>query len=167
MAIRNIVEFGESVLEKECRKVEVFDERLFQLLDDMKETLAKAEGAGLAAPQVGVLKQVCVIDVGEGPVELINPVIVKTSGEQTGAEGCLSYPDMWGEVTRPMKVTVKAQDRNGKPFKITGEELCARALCHEIDHLHGVLFTAHAKRMMTTEELQAENEAKVKREGQS
>ena len=96
MAIRNIVRFGDKILEKECRKVEVFDERLHQLLDDMKETLAKAEGAGLAAPQVGVLRQVCVIDVGDGPVELVNPEIVRTSGEQTGAEGCLSYPDMWG-----------------------------------------------------------------------
>lgn len=156
MAIRNIVQFGDEVLNKECRKVESFDERLHQLLDDMKETLADANGAGLAAPQVGILRQVCIVDVGEGPIELINPEIVKTEGEQAGAEGCLSYPDRWGVVTRPMKVTVKAQDRNGKWFKVTGEELCARAFCHEIDHLHGVLFTAHATRMMTTEELDAE-----------
>ncbi len=156
MAIRNIVKFGDSVLEKECRKVENFDARLHQLLDDMKETLADANGAGLAAPQVGVLRQVCIVDVGEGPIELINPEIVKTEGEQTGLEGCLSNPDKWGIVTRPMKVTVKAQDRNGKHFKVTGEELCARAFCHEIDHLHGVLFTTHATRMMTTEELEAE-----------
>ena len=159
MAIRNIVQFGDSVLEKECRKVEQFDARLHELLDDMKETLADANGAGLAAPQVGVLRSVCVIDVGEGPIELINPEITKTSGEQTGTEGCLSYPDHWGIVTRPMKVTVKAQDRNGKWFQLTGEELCARALCHEIDHLHGVLFRSHAQRMMTTEELQAEQAA--------
>lgn len=156
MAIRNIVQFGDSVLEKECRKVESFDARLHQLLDDMKETLADANGAGLAAPQVGVLRQVCVVDVGDGPIELINPEIVKTDGEQTGTEGCLSYPDMWGIVTRPMKVTVKAQDRNGKWFKVTGEGLCARAFCHEIDHLHGVLYTSHATRMMTSEELDAE-----------
>ena len=110
-----------------------------------------------------MLRQVCVIDVGDGPVELVNPEIVRTSGEQTGAEGCLSYPDMWGEVTRPMKVTVKAQDRNGKSFKLTGEELCARALCHEIDHLHGVLFTAHATRMMTT----GRKQGKVRRRGES
>ncbi len=155
MAIRQIVRFGDNVLEKECRKVEKFDDRLHQLLDDMKETLADANGAGLAAPQVGVLRQVCVVDVGEGPIELINPEIVKTEGEQTGTEGCLSYPDKWGIVTRPMKVTVKAQDRSGKRFKVTGEGLCARAFCHEIDHLHGVLFTAHATRMMTTEELEA------------
>lgn len=159
MAIRNIVQFGDSVLEKECRKVEQFDSRLHELLDDMKETLADANGAGLAAPQVGVLRSVCVIDVGEGPIELINPEITETSGEQTGTEGCLSYPDHWGIVTRPMKVTVKAQDRNGKWFQLTGEELCARALCHEIDHLHGVLFRSHAQRMMTTEELRAEQAA--------
>ena len=162
MAIRNIVQFVDQVLEKECRKVEVFDQRLHQLLDDMKETLAKAEGAGLAAPQVGVLRQVCVIDVGDGPIELINPEIVKRSGEQTGREGCLSYPDMWGIVTRPMKVTVTAQDRNGKPFKLTGEELCARALCHEIDHLHGVLFTAYTTEVKSTAEIEAENEEEAK-----
>lgn len=160
MAIRNIVQFGDSVLEKECRKVEKFDARLHQLLDDMKETLADANGAGLAAPQVGVLRAVCVVDVGDGPIELINPEIVKTSGEQTGTEGCLSYPDHWGIVTRPMKVTVKAQDRNGNWFQATGEELCARAFCHEIDHLHGVLFRSHATRMMTTAELEAEAAAK-------
>lgn len=160
MAIRNIVQFGDSVLEKECRKVEKFDARLHQLLDDMKETLADANGAGLAAPQVGVLRAVCVVDVGEGPIELVNPEIIKTSGEQTGTEGCLSYPDHWGIVTRPMKVTIKAQDRNGKWFQVTGEELCARAFCHEIDHLHGVLFRSHATRMMTTAELEAEAAAK-------
>lgn len=162
MAIRNIVLFGEDILEKECRKVERFDERLFQLLDDMKETLADANGAGLAAPQVGVLRQVCIVDVGEGPIELINPEIIKTSGEQTGTEGCLSYPDHWGIVTRPMKVTVKAQDRNGNWFKVTGEELCARAFCHEIDHLHGILYSSHATRIMMTEELEAEQ---AKQEG--
>ncbi len=156
MAIRNIVKFGDEVLNKECRTVEAFDVRLHQLLDDMVETLADANGAGLAAPQVGVLRRVCVVDVGEGPIELVNPEIIKTEGEQTGLEGCLSYPDRWGEVTRPMKVTVKAQDRNGKWFEITGEELCARAFCHEIDHLHGVLFTSHTKRVMTTEELEAQ-----------
>ncbi len=160
LAIRNILLFGEDILNKECRKVERFDEKLWELLDDMKETLKKAEGAGLAAPQVGVLKQVCVIDVGDGPIEFVNPEIIKKRGEQTGAEGCLSYPDMWGEVTRPMKVTVRAQDRNGNTFKASGEGLFARAACHEIDHLHGILFTSLAKRIMTTEELKKENEAK-------
>ncbi len=165
MAIRNIVHFGEDVLEKECRKVEVFDEKLHQLLDDMKETLADANGAGLAAPQVGILRQVCIVDVGEGPIELVNPEIVKTSGEQTGWEGCLSYPDRWGQVSRPMKVTVKAQDRDGNWFKATGEELCARAFCHEIDHLHGVLFTSHTTRVVTTEELE-EEAAKAQEQGE-
>lgn len=155
MAIRNIVKFGETVLEKQCRKVENFDEKLHCLLDDMLETLDDANGAGLAAPQVGVLRQICIVDVGDGPIELINPEIIATSGEQTGAEGCLSYPDMWGIVTRPMKVTVKAQDRYGNWFEKTGEELCARAFCHEIDHLHGVLFTAHTNHVMTTEEFEA------------
>lgn len=159
MAIRNIVRFGEDVLNKECRPVERFDARLHELLDDMKETLADANGAGLAAPQVGVLRRVCIVDAGDGLFELINPEIIATEGEQTGYEGCLSYPDKWGIVTRPMKVTVKAQDRNGKFFEATGEGLCARAFCHEIDHLHGVLFTSHAVRMMTTEELEAEQEA--------
>lgn len=164
MAIRKIVQFGDEVLNKECRKVESFDARLHQLLDDMKETLADANGAGLAAPQVGILRQVCIVDVGEGPIELINPEIVKTEGEQTGFEGCLSYPDNWGVVTRPMKVTVKAQDRDGKWFKVTGEALCARAFCHEIDHLHGTLFTAHAARMLTSEELEAEQQAAAEKE---
>lgn len=156
MAIRNIVKFGDDVLRKECRKVEKFDERLHLLLEDMKETLEDAQGAGLAAPQVGVLRQICVVDVGEGPIELINPEITVTEGEQTGLEGCLSNPGEWGVVTRPMKVTVKAQDRDGNWFEKTGEELCARAFCHEIDHLHGVLFVDHATRMLTQEELEAE-----------
>lgn len=165
MAIRNIVKFGDEVLNKECRKVETFDNRLHQLLDDMKETLANANGAGLAAPQVGVLRQVCVVDVGEGPIELINPQIIAREGEQTGAEGCLSDPGEWGIVTRPMKVTVKAQDRNGEWFEKTGEALCARAFCHEIDHLHGILFTSHASRILTQEELEEEMEKEREREG--
>ena len=164
MAIRNIVKFGEDVLNKECRKVEKFDSRLHELLDDMKETLADANGAGLAAPQVGVLRQVCVVDVGDGPIELINPEIIATEGEQTAYEGCLSYPDQWGVVTRPNKVTVLAQDRNGDFFEVTGEELCARAFCHEIDHLHGVLFTSYTSRVITTEELEAEQKAAKEKE---
>lgn len=154
MAIRNIVKFGDDVLKKKCRPVEKFDRKLHQLLDDMQDTLYEANGAGLAAPQVGILRQVCIVDVGEGPIELINPVIVATQGEQTGPEGCLSLPDEWGEVTRPMRVTVKAQNRKGKWFEVTGEELCARAFCHEIDHLSGVVFTEKANRMLTPEELE-------------
>lgn len=155
MAIRNIVKFGDDVLKKKCRPVEKFDRKLHQLLDDMQDTLYEANGAGLAAPQVGILRQVCIVDVGEGPIELINPVIVATQGEQTGPEGCLSLPDEWGEVTRPMRVTVKAQNRKGKWFEVTGEELCARAFCHEIDHLHGTVFTDKVIRMLTPEEIEA------------
>ena len=113
MAIRNIVQFGDNVLNKECRPVEKFDAKLAELLEDMKETLADANGAGLAAPQVGILRQVCVVDAGDGPIELVNPEIIATEGEQNGAEGCLSYPGEYGLVKRPMKVTVRAQDRQG------------------------------------------------------
>ena len=155
MAIRNIVKFGDEVLNKKCRPVERFDEKLWLLLDDMKETLEDAQGAGLAAPQVGMLRQVCVVDVGEGPIELVNPEIIAQEGEQTGLEGCLSDPGEWGVVTRPKKVTVRAQDRNGAWFEKTGEDLCARAFCHEIDHLKGVLFTSHASRILSQEELDA------------
>ena len=154
MAIRNIVQFGDNVLNKECRPVEKFDAKLAELLEDMKETLAVANGAGLAAPQVGILRQVCVVDAGDGPIELVNPEIIATEGEQNGAEGCLSYPGEYGLVKRPMKVTVRAQDRQGNWFERTGEGLCARAFCHEIDHLHGVLFTAKVSRMLTPEELE-------------
>ena len=120
--------------------MEKFDRKLHQLLDDMQDTLYEANGAGLAAPQVGVLRRVCIVDVGDGPIELINPEIVATEGEQTGPEGCLSLPNEWGEVTRPMRVTVRAQNRKGKWFETTGDELCARAFCHEIDHLDGQLY---------------------------
>ena len=154
MAIRNIVQFGDNVLNKECRPVEKFDAKLAELLEDMKETLADANGAGLAAPQVGILRQVCVVDAGDGPIELVNPEIIATEGEQNGAEGCLSYPGEYGLVKRPMKVTVRAQDRQGNWFERTGEGLCARAFCHEIDQLHGVLFTAKVSRMLTPEELE-------------
>ncbi len=138
--IREIVKIGDEVLRKKCHRVEKFDVKLHSLLDDMYETMVEANGVGLAGPQVGILRRIAVIDVGDGKIELINPEIVKTSGEQTGEEGCLSCPGQWGEVKRPMKVTVKAQDRFGKEFKVKGTELLARALCHEIDHLDGTLF---------------------------
>ena len=120
--------------------MEKFDLRLWLLLRDMKETMNKADGVGLAAPQVGILRRVIVIDVGDGPIELVNPEIIEAEGEQAGAEGCLSIPGRTGYVVRPNKVKVKAQDRNGKPFEIEGEGLLARALCHEIDHLDGRLY---------------------------
>lgn len=147
MAKRNIVKIGDDVLRKICRTQLTFDERLHQTLDDMKETMYDAEGVGLAAPQIGVLRRYCVIDVGDGLIELINPVITEKSEEtQTGNEGCLSIPDRSEVVTRPMKVTVRAQNRHGENITVTGEGLKARALCHEIDHLDGVLYIDHAKR---------------------
>lgn len=137
---RKIVELGDEALRKTCKRMEKFDLRLWLLLRDMKETMNKADGVGLAAPQVGILRRVVVIDVGEGLIELVNPEIIETSGEQAGPEGCLSIPGRRGYVVRPNKVKVKAQDRNGKHFEIEGEGLLARALCHEIDHLDGKLY---------------------------
>lgn len=147
MALREIVQYGDDVLRKKCRPVTAFDEKLHILLDDMAETLAKAEGAGLAAPQVGILRRVVIVDVhdGKGVIELINPEIIATEGVQCGGEGCLSLPGEWREVERPNKVTVRAQDRNGEEFTMTGEGLLARAFCHELDHLDGVLFIDKAK----------------------
>ena len=140
MAIREIREKGDEILYKKCKTVVKFDEKLHILLDDMYETMQSRDGVGLAAPQVGILKRAVVIDIGDGKIELINPEIVEESGEQTGSEGCLSVPGVFGEVTRPNVVTVKAQDRDGKWIKITGKELLARAFCHEIEHLDGKLF---------------------------
>ncbi len=142
MAIRQIRQREDEVLSKRCKEVTKFDEKLWILLDDMYDTMKKAEGVGLAAPQVGILKRVVVIDTGEGRIELINPQIIETSGEQNGAEGCLSFPGTFGLVSRPNYVKVKAQDRNGDEFIIEGEELLARAFCHECDHLDGVVFTS-------------------------
>ncbi|MDD5923533.1 MAG: peptide deformylase [Clostridia bacterium] len=151
MAIRNIVKEGDPVLAKKCRAVEKFDDRLHILLDDMRDTMYKAEGVGLAGPQVGVLRRVVVIDIGEGLVELINPKIIMKSGEQRETEGCLSCPGEYGITVRPMNVTVKAQDRYGKEITVEGSELMARALCHEIDHLDGVLFKKHVIEMLEEE----------------
>jgi len=140
MAIRNIVTLGDDVLTKKCRTVEKFDDRLCSLIEDLFDTLYKSGGAGLAAPQVGVLRRAAVIDLGDDPIELVNPEIIYTEGNQTGAEGCLSNPGKFGMVTRPQKVTVKAQDRFGKWHEYTGEDLLARAFCHETEHLDGKMF---------------------------
>ena len=140
MAIRTILTKGDETLGKKCRVVTDFNERLHQLLDDMADTLLESGGVGLAAPQVGILKRVVVIDIGEGLVELINPVILETSGSQTDDEGCLSVPGKYAPVERPNYVKAKAMDRDGNEFIIEGEELMARALCHEIDHLDGILY---------------------------
>ncbi len=140
MALREIRKKGDEILEKTCKEVKVFDERLWILLDDMYDTMIDSDGVGLAAPQVGILKRAVVIDIGEGKIELINPVLVSEEGTQNGSEGCLSVPGVYGEVERPQKVTVEALDRNGEKITVTGEDLLARALCHEIEHLDGKLF---------------------------
>lgn len=142
MALRNIVKLGDPILNKKSRQVDKFDDRLSTLIDDMKETMYQENGVGLAAVQVGILKRVVVIDVGDGMMELVNPEITDKSGEQREIEGCLSLPGKSGVTLRPMKVQVKAQDRNGKWHIYTGEGLKARAFCHEIDHLDGILFTS-------------------------
>lgn len=138
--IRKIVKLGDETLRKQSKPMQKFDLRLWLLLRDMADTMYKADGVGLAAPQVGILRRVVVVDTGDGLVELINPEIIDREGEQAGAEGCLSLPGRQGYVVRPQKVTVRAQDRKGKPFEITAEGLKARAFCHEIDHLDGVLY---------------------------
>lgn len=138
--IREILKFGDSVLRQKCAEVKAFDEELGALLDDMYETMVKAKGVGLAAPQVGVLKRVVVIDTGNGKIELVNPVITAMWGKQFEPEGCLSCEGKRGIVRRPAHVRVKAFDRFGRPVKYKGKELLARAFCHEIDHLNGILY---------------------------
>lgn len=166
MALRNILTQEQPLLYKKCRPVTDFNDRLHVLLDDMAETLDKANGVGLAAPQVGVLRRAVLVletNVPEGEeerlIELINPEILETSGEQEGAEGCLSVPGEYGVVKRPMNVKVRAQDRYGNWFEVEGTGLTARCFCHEIDHLDGIVFTSKCERMLTEEELQGdENE---------
>jgi len=140
MALRNIRIYGDAVLRKKSRKVDVINERLITILDDMLDTMYEAQGVGLAAPQVGVLKRIVVIDVGEGPIYLINPEIIYEEGSCVDEEGCLSIPGTLQDVVRPKKVRVKALNKKGEEFIIEGEGLLARALCHEIDHLDGILF---------------------------
>lgn len=141
MAVRTIRKDGDDVLRKKSKQVDRIDSRILTLLDDMAETMYKAEGIGLAAPQVGVLRRLVVIDVGEGLIKLINPEIVSFCGEQVEVEGCLSIPDVHGEVKRPQSVIVRALNEKGETVEISGSELLARAFCHEIDHLNGILFT--------------------------
>lgn len=147
MAIRNVVQVGDEVLRQRCFEVEKFDENLAKLLDDMKETVKKEQGAGLAAPQVGVLRRVAVVDVEEGYFEFINPVITSQKGEQTGWEACLSVRGKSGVVSRPMKVTVCFQDRKGEKYVLKAKGFFARAICHELDHLDGVLYIDKASRI--------------------
>ena len=160
MAIRNIVKDGDDILNKKCRPVEKFDKKLWTLLDDMAETMHRANGVGLAAPQVGMLRRVAVIDISpeqNSVIGLGNPQIIAFSGEQCGNEGCLSFPGQWGIVKRPNYVKVKAQDRNGEEFEVEGRELLARAFWHEIDHLNGVVFKEVADRMLTRREIDEMN----------
>ncbi len=160
MGIRKIVVQGDPLLNKKCRPVTDFNKRLHNLLDDMKDTLAQANGVGLAAPQVGILRRAVVINVGVSDeedeyLELVNPEIVEASGEQTGPEGCLSVPGKFGMVTRPDHVKVRAQDRDGNWFEAEDEGLIARCFCHEIEHLDGHLYVEHIDRFLTDEELDA------------
>ena len=161
MATRKILLKGEKALNLHCRPVTEFNDRLHTLLDDMKETLVQSGGVGLAAPQVGVLRRIVIVletnvenEGDEYMIELINPEIIFEEGEQTGPEGCLSLPGKYGIVSRPDRVRVRAQDRNGNSFEVEGEHLTARCFCHELDHLEGVLFTERAERMLTPEELE-------------
>ena len=162
MARRNILTKEEPGLYRKCRPVTDFNPRLHQLLDDMADTLALENGVGLAAPQVGVLRRAVIVLETNGPegedeylIELINPEIIESDGEQYGAEGCLSVPGEYGLVRRPMHVKVRAQDRNGDFFEVEGEGLTARCFCHEIDHLEGIVFTSKCERMLTEEELES------------
>ena len=145
MAIRKIRTMGDRILTKKCRPVEEMTPKIKTLINDMLDTMYDAYGVGLAAPQVGILKRIVVIDVGDRPWVLINPEITETSGEQTGDEGCLSLPGKSGTVTRPNVVTVKAYDENMEPFTLTGEGLLARAICHECDHLDGIMYVEHVE----------------------
>ena len=152
MALRMILTEGNPTLNKVCRPVTAFDERLATLLDDMKETVTHANGVGLAAPQVGVLRRIVVVDLGDEIVELVNPRILEQSGEQDGLEGCLSVPNRFGLVKRPNFVKLEAQDRHGDWYEYEGEDLIARCFCHELEHLDGHLYTERAYRMLTEEE---------------
>lgn len=154
MAIRNIVKEGDEILTKKCRPVQSFDEKLHTLLDDMYETMIKGNGVGIAAPQVGVLRRAFVVDIGEGKLEFINPQIIKQSGKQQSAEGCLSCPGEYGITERPMYLTVKAQNRNGEEFTLDAEGFLAKAISHENDHLDGILFKQHVIRMLDEDELE-------------
>ncbi len=153
MALLNIVKEGDPVLRKVCRPVTEITPRIRQLIDDMMETLEDANGAGLAAPQVGILRRIVIVDIGDEYVELINPEIVAAEGEQQEVEGCLSVPDVWGITDRPMVVTVRAMNRDGETVEYTGEGLVARCFCHELDHLDGHLFTDKALHILDPDEV--------------
>ncbi|MCA1030018.1 peptide deformylase [Bacillus timonensis] len=148
MAVLNIVEYPNSILEQQCEKVTSFDRSLIKLLNNMYDTMISADGVGLAAPQIGISKQIAIVDIGDqsGTIELINPVIIEKRGEQVGPEGCLSFPGLFGEVSRADYIKVRAQNRNGKTYIIEADDFLSRAIQHEIDHLHGTLFTSKVTR---------------------
>lgn len=158
MGLRKILTTEESALHKVCKEVTNFDGRLCRLLEDMRETLIESGGVGLAAPQVGILRRVVLVDTGEEILELINPSLVETDGEQIGAEGCLSVPGKYGLVKRPYYAKVRAQDRDGNWFEAEGEELIARCFCHELDHLDGIIYTEVMERYLTEDELLEDEE---------
>lgn len=147
MSLRNIRVLGDDILRKKARKVEVIDDRIIELLDDMLETMRSRDGVGLAAPQVGVLRRVVIVDVGDGLYEFINPEIIEQSGANTMVEGCLSVPDNIGDVTRPTKVVVRAYNRDGEEFELTAYDYFAKAICHEVDHLDGIVFVDKAQNL--------------------
>ena len=158
MGLRKILTTKDPALRKVCKPMVNFDNRLFRLLEDMKDTLVDSGGVGLAAPQVGILRRVVLVDTGEEILELINPVLVETDGEQVGPEGCLSVPGKYGLVKRPYWAKVRAQDRNGNWFEAEGEELIARCFCHELDHLDGIIYTEVMERFLTEDELVYDDE---------
>ena len=158
MGLRKILTVSDPALHKVCKPMVNFDNRLFRLLEDMKDTLVDSGGVGLAAPQVGILRRVVLVDTGEEILELINPTLVAVDGEQVGAEGCLSVPGKYGLVKRPYWAKVRAQDRHGNWFEAEGEELIARCFCHELDHLDGVVYTEVMERYLTEEELLMDDE---------
>ncbi len=158
MGLRKILTTKDPALHKVCKPVEKFDRKLHKLLDDMAETLEEANGVGLAAPQVGILRRVVIVDTGDEILELVNPTLVAVDGEQEGAEGCLSVPGKYGLVKRPYYAKVRAQDRNGEWYEAEAEELIARCFCHELDHLDGIVYTEVMERFLTDEELEADDE---------
>ena len=158
MGLRRILTHKEPALHKTCKPVTNFDAKLHKLLDDMRETLEDSGGVGLAAPQIGILRRVVLVDNGEEILELVNPTLLETDGEQVGPEGCLSVPGKYGLVKRPYYAKVRAQDRNGNWYEAEGEELTARCFCHELDHLDGIIYTQVMERYLTDEELQYDEE---------
>lgn len=165
MAIRTILTDEDPLLQKKSRPVEKFDDKLALLLDDMIETIVENNGVGLAAPQIGILRRVILVSDPDGNyIELVNPKMIEQSGSQIGLEGCLSVPGLWGDVERPDEVTVEAQDRNGNFFRVTGSELIARCLCHEIDHLEGILYSSYCDQVYTADELALRDEEALEAE---